>query len=143
MSSPEKKLRTRLSPWLGFTLIELMVALAIVGVLAAIAIRSYQAHLTKTRRYAAQTCLMEQAQYMERYYTTNNMTYVGSALPTTQCTNDLTRYYSFGFAANQPTATTFIVQASATASQTVADPNCTALTVSNTGARLPAAGCWP
>jgi type IV pilus assembly protein PilE len=120
-----------------------MVALAIIGILAAIAIPGYQAHVTKTRRYAAQTCLMEQAQYMERYYTTNNMTYVGATLPTTQCTTDVSSYYSFLFAANQPAATTFVVQASGTARQAAADPNCTTMTVSNTGARQPANGCWP
>ena len=119
-----------------------MIAVAIIGILAAIAIPGYQAHVTQTRRYAAQTCLMEQAQYMERYYTTNNMTYVGATLPTTQCTTDLSSYYSFLFAANQPAATTFVVQASGAARQAAADPNCTAMTVSNTGARTPASLCW-
>jgi type IV pilus assembly protein PilE len=121
-----------------------MVALAIIGILAAIAIPGYQAHVTKTRRYAAQTCLMEQAQYMERYYTTNNMTYVGATLPSTQCTLDLDDYYSFLFGLNQPpTASTFVVRASGTARQAAADPTCPAMSLSNTGARVPANGCWP
>lgn len=62
----------------GFTLIELMIAVAIVGILAAIAYPSYQQQVRKTRRADAQGALMGLANAMERSFTEQN-TYAGAA----------------------------------------------------------------
>jgi type IV pilus assembly protein PilE len=62
----------------GFTLVELMVAVAIVGILAAIAVPSYQESMRKSRRADAQGALMNFANGMERLYTENS-TYCNGA----------------------------------------------------------------
>ena len=56
----------------GFTLIELIIAVAIVGILAAIAYPSYQESVRKSRRAEGRAVLMELAQFMERNYTVAN-----------------------------------------------------------------------
>ncbi|MBU2706510.1 prepilin-type N-terminal cleavage/methylation domain-containing protein [Zooshikella marina] len=53
----------------GFSLIELLIVIAIIGIIAAIAYPSYQDHVTRTRRADAQAALMQMSQAMERAYT--------------------------------------------------------------------------
>ena len=57
-----------------------MIVVAIAGILMAIAVASYEFAVVKSRRSAAQGCLTEAAQYMERYYTTK-LSYVDAAIP--------------------------------------------------------------
>ena len=128
----------------GFTLIEIMIVVALIGILASIALSSYQSHARKTRRYAAQSCLMEQAQYVERYYTTANnpMSYTGAVLPNATCKSNLAAYYVFSLPAALNSSQAFSVQAAATGSQT-GDTGCTTLSLSQAASRSPGTGCWP
>ena len=64
----------------GFTLIELMIAVAVVAILAAIAIPSYQSSIRKSRRQDAKTALLDLASREERYFTLNNAYTNGTAV---------------------------------------------------------------
>ena len=124
-------MRTR--PHHGFTLIELMIVVAVIGILAAIVLPSYQQHVLRTRRAVAAGCLMELAQHMERAYTTS-MTYSGATLPNTTCRSDLANSYSFAFATGEPTATTFKIVATPTGAQT-SDTACAAISLTQSGVK--------
>lgn len=127
----------------AFTLIGMMVAIAIVGILFSIALTSYQSNVLKTRRYAAQSCLVEYSQYMERYYTTNTsnpMSFTGATLQSAACATSLSTAYAFTL----PTLTssTYILTATAIGAQTN-DTACTPLTLKQDGSKTPVSGCWP
>jgi len=55
----------------GFTLLELMIVLAIVGILAAVAYPSYLESVKRARRSEARTYLLEAQQFMSRFYSAN------------------------------------------------------------------------
>lgn len=129
----------------GFTLIELMVTVAIIGILAAIVLPSYQTYVLRTHRVTAAACLSEIAQQMERYYT-SNLTYTGAAVPTPTCVNDVASRYGFAFAAGQPTASTYTINATPSGAQS-GDTLCGTLSITQAGVKgvsgtSSAAECW-
>lgn len=65
----------------GFTLIELMIVVAVIGILSAIAYPAYTSYVARGHRAEAKQGLLELAQYMERIYTENNTYMPGNALP--------------------------------------------------------------
>ena len=104
----------------GFTLIELMITVAVIAILAAIAFPSYQDSLRKSRRTDAKNALTQAMANMERYYTENN-TYATAAICGTNplicpgscagtvCTSTETNYTIA--LTPIPTATTFTIEA--------------------------------
>src|SRR3954469_13542635 len=56
----------------GFTLIELMITVAIIGILAAVAYPAYNSSVRKARRADAKTALLDLAQREERFMSTAN-----------------------------------------------------------------------
>lgn len=129
---------------LGFTLIELMITVAVVGILAALAYPSYLQYLRRGQRADAQALMMENVQFLERYYTTNG-TYVGAVLPRAQSPESGAAKYTITLPAASLGATTYVVQAAPTG--TYSDPQCGTLTTNQAGVRTNTgtgalADCW-
>jgi type IV pilus assembly protein PilE len=127
----------------GFTLIELMVTVAIVAVLAAIAYPSYTSHLRKGRRAEAQAYMMDIAQREQQYFTDTRTYALDSGGVTAAATlnapatpSDLSGYYTITTAADTTTPS-FKITAKAIGQQQ-ADGD---LTLDNTGAKTPS-GSW-
>ena len=67
-------------PHAGFSLIELLAALAIATLLAAIALPAYQEHVRRAHRAAAQLALMEAEHHLHRYHAAR-LNFAGASLP--------------------------------------------------------------
>jgi len=119
----------------GITLIELMIVVAIVGILAAIAYPSYQRYVTNSWRAQAGACLHELAQGMERRFTAN-MSYAGTALPPNGCVAEIQAAARYGFAFTaDPTATQFTLRATPQGVQATNEPRCGTMTLNQAGTR--------
>jgi type IV pilus assembly protein PilE len=125
----------------GFTLIELMVTVAIVATLAAIAYPVFTTQILKSRRTEARTALLDLAARAERLYSTTN-SYVGASTPNRLLPVDL-GYAStdawplpvgsgFYTITTNATATTFTFTATAAGVQ-AKDTQCATFSVDNTG----------
>lgn len=91
----------------GFTLIELMIAIAVAGILAAVAIPSYNSYVMRGKIPEATSALATKRVQLEQYYQ-DNRTYVGAPA----CANDAVSSRNFVFSCSvAPTASTYTLQA--------------------------------
>jgi len=127
----------------GFTLIEILIAVAIIGILASIAYPSYQGILENTRRQEAVRTLLEASQLMESHYSMN-LDYSG-AISGTKLTNftvsdEFSEYYGLTGVA---TASTFTLSAVPLSTGTQSEDECGTLTITHTGSTgADASDCW-
>ncbi|MFJ2482063.1 type IV pilin protein [Pseudomonas sp. NPDC087598] len=125
----------------GFTLIEIMIVIAIIGIMLTIGLPSYTEYVKKGRRAEVVSLLSEQAQSLERFYTKNNI-YTG--ITGLSSGND---FYTI-----TPTITdqTFLLTATRKTGTAMATDKCGDFTLTNTGVRsmnnattgLTTKDCW-
>lgn len=127
----------------GFSLMELVVAMAIVGIIAAVAIPSYQGSMRKAIRSDAKTALMELAARQERFFTENNSyTVTLSNLGYTSTTSP-EGYYSLTAAAGPTGSITTSFTASANLIASGNDSSCSQFSLSSNGAKsATSSSCW-
>lgn len=90
----------------GFTLIELMIVVVIVGILASVALPAYNDYVTRGRIPDATSNLAAKRVQMEQYFQ-DNRTYAGAPA----CNNDTTTGQYFNFACTVQTPNTYTLQA--------------------------------
>ena len=122
----------------GFTLIELMIVIAILALLAAIAWPQYTEFVRKSRRADVQADLSELSSVLEREFTNTN-SYLGASLPFTASPRQGKKSYDLTLVRNVA-GSTFTLTSTPVGDQT--NDVCSTMTLSNTGAVTPAANCW-
>jgi type IV pilus assembly protein PilE len=124
----------------GFTLIELMIVVAIIAILAAIAVPWWGRYTYRARRTDGQKILMHVAQAEERYFTDyNKYTVTPSDLGYTGTITSENGYYTvaLGTPASSSVGTAYVATATPVASSPQANDACGPLSIDNTGVKKP------
>lgn len=142
--------RTKSADQLGFTLIELMITVLILGILIAIAVPLYSQYVESARRTEARTLLLDTAQQLERCYSTYgayddaNCGLIGGGGGLDSQIESENGHYVITPGNSNITATTFTLQADAQGIQT--DDDCDNYTITQAGTRGVGEGdvddCW-
>jgi type IV pilus assembly protein PilE len=130
----------------GFTLIELMIVIAVIGILASLGYSTYTQQVAKGRRATARALIQDVLQHEERYYTLNNtytVTLTDLGYPATLHTNGDTHNITLSVPAGGAIATSVAVKATAI----ITDAKCDTMTLTSTNAQSGTGSqpsvCWP
>ena len=133
----------------GFTLVELMVVILVAAILVAIALPSYDAMITKSRRVEAKDMLWAAANRQQQYFTKNN-SYTTSAAELNVSTTSRNGYYALTIAAGTTgnIATSYLMSAAPVSGTTQAsDTACATFRLNSLGQQTvsgtqTAPPCW-
>lgn len=136
----------------GFTLIELMIVVVIIGIIAAIAYPSYMDSVRKSNRAEGKAEMVDLAQRLQRCYTTygsfndvaNRCTVYEDLTDGTAVKSRGRGFYEIRIGVpvvGDPAATTYRLTATADIAPQTEDTGCTVLTLDHTGEKGPA-DCW-
>jgi type IV pilus assembly protein PilE len=138
--------KNRLSNWKGFTLIELMIVVAIIGILASIAVPAYTRYVQRSKRVDCEGVMISIANALERRFTQINSYATGGLPAGFSCpSGGGAATYTLALPAANLTATTYTITAAPTGSQS--GDACGTLTLTHTGVKGMATGqtidqCW-
>ena len=134
----------------GFTLIEVLIVVAIIGILAAIAVPSYARYITSANRTDAMNFLTEVAGEQQRYFSENNqyaekMSELGYGAADTFQSPEA--HYTISVANPNGVANGYVLSATPVAGgRQASDDECDVFTISSTGAKANTGGsssnCW-
>jgi type IV pilus assembly protein PilE len=134
---------------MGVTLIELMVIIAILGILGTVAVNSYRGYLLRSNRTEARVALLKVQSQQEKFFLQNGRYAVNSELSTAPPTGlgvaatTPASFYTIDLVAIADT-NKFTVRARAANGQLKDASACQTFTIDEKGAKLPAdsSGCW-
>lgn len=134
---------------IGFTLVEVMITVAIIGIIAALAYPSYMDSIRKSNRSEAKVELMDAAQRLQRCYTSLSRFDDATNCPVYSDLNGAgivsrgSQFYIVKIAAlgAESTRTAYKLTASANESPQTEDTDCVNMTLTSTGVRAPEK-CW-
>jgi len=122
----------------GFTLMELMIVVAIIGIIATIAIPSYQEFVQKSRRSEAHSGLAKMQLQQEAHRMVNSTFTSSFGSGSNDVHEPASDYYTFTMSGG--TASAYTLKAAAKSTQT-ADTSCASMTINQAGTKTPSS-CW-
>lgn len=134
----------------GFTLIEIMIVVAVLGLLTAIALPSYNSYVQKSRRSDARAALMEAANRQQQFILnrstfTTNMQDLGYAADPARSPDGFYTFDAAQCAGGVPLTRCYVLTATPVGPQT-GDTACTSFTLTSAGTKAAtgtsAATCW-
>jgi len=130
----------------GFTLLEVLIAVAIVGLMMTLAYPSYREYLTKARRTEAQLALLNVATRLENFYMNNHCSFKEATLQKLNSPS-ITPNGLYALELTQQTDSTYLLRAKPLGTQAKNDSACDTLTLNQAGqenstGNAPSRLCW-